>query len=63
MFAGFEVAFDVKPDVTEGTYALVGAGATAFEAHGMLGGEGLDIGEVVSREGLQSGGGRRCFHW
>ena len=33
------------------------AGATAFEAHGMLGGEGSDIGEVGGREGLQSGGG------
>ncbi len=33
MFAGFEVAFDVKPDVTKGMYALVGAGATAFEVY------------------------------
>lgn len=33
------------------------AGATAFEAHGMLGGEGSDIGEVGRCEGLQSGGG------
>jgi hypothetical protein len=33
MFAGFEVEFDAKPDVTDGTYALVGAGATAFEVY------------------------------
>ena len=33
MFAGFEVDFDVRPDVVEGTYALVGAGATAFEVY------------------------------
>ena len=33
MFAGFEVSFKVKPDVVEGTYALVGAGATAFEVY------------------------------
>jgi hypothetical protein len=31
MFAGFELNFKVKPDVVEGTYALVGAGATACE--------------------------------
>ena len=33
MFAGFEVAFDVRPDEIEGTYALIGAGATAFEVY------------------------------
>ena len=31
MFAGFELNFKVKPDVVEGTYALVGAGTTACE--------------------------------
>ena len=33
MFAGFEVDFKVKPDVVEGTYALLGAGTTAFEVY------------------------------
>ena len=33
MFAGFEVNFKVRPDVVEGQYALVGAGATAFEVY------------------------------
>ena len=37
------------------------AGATAFEAHGMLGGEGADIGEVGRCEGLQTGGGTEVF--
>ena len=31
MFSGFEVEFKVKPDVVEGTYALLGAGSTAFK--------------------------------
>jgi len=33
MFAGFEVTFDVKPDMVDGRYALIGAGATAFEVY------------------------------
>ena len=33
MFAGFEVEFKVRPDVVVGQYALVGAGATAFEVY------------------------------
>ena len=32
-FAGFEVSFKVRPDTVEGTQALLGAGATAFEVY------------------------------